>query len=115
GKWQTGWNAFFGYADGTDRQSRQKQVKPYEKADVSDDGYPDGLTAYRAVEKLKQLKEKNTSFFLGVGFFKPHLPFTAPARYWDLYDESQIPLTESADIPENVNPASLHESSEFNG
>src|SRR5690606_37484837 len=58
---------------------------------------------------------KNTSFFLGVGFFKPHLPFTAPARYWDLYDESQIPLTESADIPENVNPASLHESSEFNG
>lgn len=115
GKWQTGWNAFFGYADGTDRQSRQKQVKPYEKADVSDDGYPDGLTAYRAVEKLKQLKEKNTSFFLGVGFFKPHLPFTAPARYWDLYEESQIPLTESTDIPENVNPASLHESSEFNG
>lgn len=29
GKWGNGWNAFFGYADGSNRQSRKKQVKPY--------------------------------------------------------------------------------------
>ncbi len=52
---------------------------------------------------------------MGVGFFKPHLPFNAPKKYWDLYDESQISLTPSPDIPNNVNPASLHESGEFNG
>lgn len=115
GKWGTGWNAFFGYADGSNRQSRNKQVKPYEEGDVSDNGYPDGLTADLAVQKLKQLREKGQPFFLGVGFFKPHLPFNAPDKYWDLYNEEQLPLTLSPDVPENVNLASLHKSGEFNG
>jgi iduronate 2-sulfatase len=38
------------------------------------------------------------------------LPFNAPKKYWDLYDEAKIPLTPSPAIPEHVNPASLHES-----
>jgi arylsulfatase A-like enzyme len=115
GKWGTGWNAFFGYADGSNRQSRHKQVKPYEKGEVGDEGYPDGLTARLAVETLKRLERRHQPFVLGVGFFKPHLPFTAPAAYWDLYDEADIPLTPSPGIPENMHPASLHGSSEFNG
>jgi len=89
-------------------------VKPYENADVPDDGYPDGLSANLAVKKLNELAKKDKPFFLSVGFFKPHLPFTAPKKYWDLYDESKIPLTDSPDIPENVNNASLHASVEFN-
>ena len=115
GKWGTGWNAFFGYADGENRQSRKKQVKPYEMADVEDTGYPDGLIAEQALEKLDQLAKKDQPFFLAVGFFKPHLPFNAPKKYWDLYDESKIPLSPNPFIPENVNKASLHNSSEFNG
>ena len=114
GKWGTGHNAFFGYADGSNRQSRHKQVKPYESADVDDEGYPDGLSAKLAVTKLRELSRKKQPFFLGVGFFKPHLPFTAPKKYWDLYDEAKISLTPSPDIPENVNAASLHNSAEFN-
>ncbi len=114
GKWGTGHNAFFGYADGSNRQSRNKQVKPYESADVDDEGYPDGLSAKLAVTKLKELAEKKEPFFLAVGFFKPHLPFTAPKKYWDLYDESKISLTPSPDIPENVNAASLQNNGEFN-
>ena len=114
GKWQTGWNAFFAYADGSNRQSKKGEVKPYENADVPDDGYPDGLSANLAVKKLNELAKKDKPFFLSVGFFKPHLPFTAPKKYWDLYDESKIPLTDSPDIPENVNNASLHASVEFN-
>jgi arylsulfatase A-like enzyme len=119
GKWETGWNAFFGYADGSNRQSRNRQVKPYEKADVADEGYPDGLTANLALKKLREradaLKDDpDTPFFLGVGFFKPHLPFNSPSGYWDQYETDLIPLSESPGIPENVSPASLHQSGEFN-
>jgi arylsulfatase A-like enzyme len=114
GKWETGWNAFFGYANGENRQSLNKQVKPYESADVSDTSYPDGLSANLAIEKLKELKQNNKPFFLGVGFFKPHLPFTAPKHYWDLYNADDIPLSPNPDLPKNVNTASLHRSGEFN-
>lgn len=115
GKWGTGWNAFFAYADGSNREAAHKNVKPYECADVDDEGYPDGLTAKLAVEKLKTLAAKDEPFCLAVGFFKPHLPFTAPKKYWDLYDEDQISLSPIPFIPEGCNRISLHESAEFNG
>lgn len=114
GKWGTGWNAFFGYADGSNRQSRLKECKPYERAAVDDTGYPDGLTAELAVSKLRELRKKEQPFFLGVGFFKPHLPFTAPQKYWDLYDPHTIPVSPSGSLPENVHRQSLHQSGEFN-
>ena len=114
GKWETGWNAFFGYADGTNRQSREKQVRPYERGEVEDDGYPDGLTTNLALKKLEELSERDEPFFLGVGFFKPHLPFNAPAKYWDLYDTSHIKLAPYQDIPFLSHRASLHQSGEFN-
>jgi choline-sulfatase len=115
GKWGTGWNAFFGYADGENRQSMKNQVKPYEMADVPDSGYPDGLIAEQALEKIKELAKNEKPFFLSVGFFKPHLPFNAPKKYWDMYDENEIPLSPNPFIPENVNKESLHGSGEFNG
>lgn len=115
GKWGTGWNAFFGYSDGENRQSRNKQVKPYEMADVPDNGYPDGLIANQALEKIGELAKEDKPFFLGVGFFKPHLPFNAPKKYWDMYNEDEIPLSPNPFIPDNVNKASLHGSGEFNG
>lgn len=114
GKWRTGWNAFFGYADGSNRQSMQGNVTPYEKGNVNDEGYPDGLTTRCAVDKLKQLSDSGNPFFLGVGLFKPHLPFNAPKKYWDWYETSELPLTLSPDLPANVNPASFHNSGEFN-
>lgn len=121
GKWETGWNAFFGYADGSNRQSMNRQVKPYEGADVDDQGYPDGLTTQLAIIKLAELKHRTSNiehpepFFLAVGYFKPHLPFNAPKKYWDLYDESDIPLSPIPGIPTDINKASLHNSGELNG
>lgn len=115
GKWGTGWNAFFGYADGTNRQSMNRQVKPYEMGNVDDTGYPDGLTAELALKKLNEVAKKDQPFFLAVGFFKPHLPFNSPKKYWDLYNEDELPLSPNPYIPENVNKASLHNSGEFNG
>ena len=58
--------------------------------DVSDDAYNDGMVAKTAVERMKKLADSNQPFFLAVGFNKPHLPFNAPKKYWDLYDRSKI-------------------------
>lgn len=114
GKWGTGHNAFFGYADGTNRNTLKGQVKPYEAADVADEGYPDGLTAQLAVKKLHDLKQQDKPFFLAVGFFKPHLPFNAPKKYWDMYDESKIAVSPNPNLPQNASKASLQNSGEFN-
>ncbi len=114
GKWKTGHNAFFGYANGSSRTSLQRQVRPYEAEDVPDEGYVDGLTAKLAIEKLQELKKQNKPFLLAVGFFKPHLPFNAPKKYWDLYDESTIALTKAPGIPDNSSKASLQTMGEFN-
>ena len=113
GKWKTGWNAFFAYANGENRQSLKGQTKPYESANVPDEGYPDGLILNSAVEELKKLKAGQKPFFLGVGFFKPHLPFNAPKKYWDLYDRSSIPIAPDSLIPQNVHPKSVGKMGEF--
>ncbi len=64
----------------------------YEIADVPDDDYPDGKLANLALEALSELHGTGKPFFLAVGFFKPHLPFCAPKKYWDLYDRSAFSL-----------------------
>ena len=113
GKWETGWNAFFGYASGENRQGLKGQVKPYESADVDDEDYPDGLILKSALQELKKLKSKQNPFFLGVGFFKPHLPFNAPKKYWELYERSEIQVAPDPFVPENINPKSLGKMGEF--
>ena len=113
GPWGTGHHAFFGYADGSNRNTLNKQVLPYEAADVDDSGYPDGLTTNLALEKLDELNARNKPFLLAVGFFKPHLPFNAPKAYWDLYDREAIDASPQ-ELPANVHPVSLHSSGEFN-
>jgi len=83
-----------------------------ESAEVPDESYPDGMVAQKAILALKKLKDTDNPFFLGVGFYKPHLPFTAPKKYWDLYDPSTIPLTEITDLPQNASEYIFREWSE---
>lgn len=56
---------------------------------VPDEAYIDGRIANAAVNKLRELQE--TPFFLAVGFWKPHLPYNAPKKYWDLYERDNLP------------------------
>jgi iduronate 2-sulfatase len=63
-----------------------------ECADVTDEAYEDGQLSKLAVETLEQLQRSSQPFFLAVGFFKPHLPFNAPKKYWDLYDPTVFQL-----------------------
>ena len=118
GKWQHPWGAFFGYADGSIREwgygKNKSDTLPYERAEVDDNGYADGLIAQEAVKRLEQLATESEPFCLAVGFYKPHMPHNAPARYWDLYDPDEIPAPENNKPPKGVNPAySLHPSFEL--
>jgi len=63
-----------------------------EKADVADDAYVDGRIANEALKKLDLFAKEDKPFLLMVGFKKPHLPFVAPAKYWDMYKRKDIPL-----------------------
>jgi iduronate 2-sulfatase len=72
----------------------------YESADVPDNQYGDGLIAEEAIERLRAAKaRKDQPFFIAVGFLKPHLPFVAPKKYWDLYDRNAFKLAEPQTPP----------------
>ena len=115
GPWGGGFDTFFAYASGESRASLNFQVPPFECADVPDDGYPDGLNANLAVRKLNELSGKNQPFLLSVGFFKPHLPFNSPKKYWDLYKRESISLSPNPDVPIDTSLNLLHDSREFFG
>jgi arylsulfatase A-like enzyme len=74
----------------------------FEGADVPDDTFTDGANATLAVATLGQLAKKKEPFFLAVGFSKPHLPFVAPKKYWDLYDPAKIPLAPNKFRPKDA-------------
>jgi len=57
--------------------------------DVPDEAYLDGRTTNAAINRLRELQE--TPFFMAVGFWKPHLPYNPPKKYWDLYDRNNLP------------------------
>lgn len=91
GQWGTAWGAFFAYADGVTRVSGESPA--IESHDTTDEGYPDGLLADTAVAALTSLRDRGEPFFYAVGFYKPHLPFAAPQKYWDLYDPEQFDVS----------------------
>ena len=76
----------------------------WEKADVDDGAYADGRIAAEGIKRLQQYKEQDQPFFLALGFTKPHLPFCAPTKYWDLYDADELPLTQVAKPPAGAPP-----------
>jgi len=77
-----------------DGMPAQKNIRgpAFEAADVPDNTFQDGKVAELAVSTLQQMSQKKEPFFLAVGFVKPHLPFVAPKKYWDLYDPAKIQL-----------------------
>lgn len=90
------------------KNGNRKRGPAYESADVADEAYADGVLANRAIADLRRLKSKNHPFFLAVGFFKPHLPFIAPQKYWDLYDAESIQLPDNYHVPQDAPKEAIH-------
>ncbi len=87
-------------AENKDANDPWKKMSALERADVADSAYRDGQIAGAALDALERLKGQ--AFFLGVGFNKPHLPFAAPSRFWDLYDPNQFNLAPNHYLAEDA-------------
>ncbi|WP_299046152.1 sulfatase-like hydrolase/transferase [uncultured Polaribacter sp.] len=98
---QDKWTTYIGKKDNKYVLEENKGSRAvYEDADVDDDVYKDGTVARDAITTLNQIKEDN--FLMVLGFSKPHLPFNAPKKYWDLYDLNTI------EVPSRKRPTDIY-------
>lgn len=75
----------------------------WESPSVNDTAYADGRVARRAIERLRVMKQKpGQPFFMAVGFARPHMPFSVPQRYWDMYNPEELPLPQIEQAPEGA-------------
>ena len=93
--------------------SRRGMGPAFECADVPDSAYSDGMIADHAIQELNRLKDR--PFFLAAGFRKPHLPFNAPKKYWDLYSEADIALAKNPFAPAGAPKEALTNWGELRG
>ena len=86
-----------------------------ENVDVDDDEYFDGIQTTVAINKMKDMAKSEKPFFLAVGYYRPHLPFNVPKKYWDFYDRKEIPLAKNRSIPRNAPLMAVNSSREIRG
>jgi arylsulfatase A-like enzyme len=95
-------------------KKKEHRGPPTERFDAPDDAYPDGDCTNKAITYLEKFSaNKEQPFFLAVGFLKPHLPFNAPAKYWDLYNRDQIDLPDNYHAPKDAPAGAVHNSGEL--
>jgi len=100
-------------AEARSNGKKAKAGPSFQVSSKQDDELPDGATAAEAVKRLHELKSKSEPFFLAVGFLKPHLPFVAPKKYWDLYNPDQIPLPAIDHLPQGAPEFAGHTNGEL--
>ena len=86
-----------------------------EIVDGHDSLYYDGAQTLKAIERIEELSKKEEPFFFGIGYYRPHLPYNAPKRYWDLYDPTAIPMATNPFIPTNASAYSMNKNREIRG
>ncbi|MFO1447818.1 MAG: sulfatase [Opitutaceae bacterium] len=95
-----------GAGDGLDDWTEVNvRVLATEAPEVPDETLYDGQVAQRAVAAIRHFAEPSFGgrpFFLAVGFLRPHLPFVAPRKYWELYDPAKIEIAKNSLAPLGV-------------
>ncbi len=90
------------------------KIKPsVESAEVSDNAYNDGANVLQSQHILIALSKSNKPFFFAVGIAKPHLPFVAPKKYWDLYKRDEMPVAAYQEKSKNSVDIAYHNSGEI--
>lgn len=89
----------------------------FESPVANDEDYADGRVALETINRLKQaskrLKDSKQPFFIAAGFVRPHLPFSAPKKYWDLFDPNKLPMPKFLSIPKNASSIGLKRGGEI--
>ena len=85
-------------------QTRGQQQPGYGPSGLKDDQHRDGRNARKVVEWLDKKSYGDKPFFITVGIHKPHVPFIAPQKYFDLYPQQKLqfelsPKNDWDDIP----------------
>ena len=83
--------------------------------DLPDGAYFDGRIADLAVQAIRERKAADRPFFLAVGFWKPHLPFNAPKKYWDQYERDRVSMPANPEWPHAAPRIAWHNSRELLG
>jgi iduronate 2-sulfatase len=68
----------------------------FEAPAAADDDYADGRVAAETIKRLQNVKQP---FFIAAGFVRPHLPFCAPGKYWDMHDPAKLPMPAFEELP----------------
>jgi arylsulfatase A-like enzyme len=87
----------------------------WQAIDVPDDAYNDGANTKKGIEIMKQAYDSGNPFFFAMGYSKPHLPFVAPKKYWDLYKPEDIKLAEYQEKAVDASEEGWHSPWEING
>ena len=77
-------------------------------ADGTDAEQTDGLIAAEAIKLLEEKRDQ--PFFLGVGFFRPHTPYVAPKKYFELYPTDRITLPQHSPDDQTRTPGPAYAS-----
>jgi len=87
----------------------------WEMEDVHDSAYFDGAQTELAKRTLTRLSKNEKPFFMALGYFRPHLPFAVPKKYWDLYDRDSLPLASNPYLPKQSPIMSMNSMYELRG
>ena len=68
---------------------------------MEDEFYDDGKNTLEGIVTLRRMAKQAKPFMLAMGYWKPHLPWNAPKKYWDLYERQEIPLSPNPEHPQN--------------
>ena len=90
-----------------------KYKPPVSSSPAPDEAYADGAIAAQALRMIDDLSQNAKPFFLAVGFKRPHLPFSAPQKYWNFYKKERMPLAPFKAQAENTGKLAYHISGEL--
>lgn len=111
GPWQHPRGSMHGLANGEIRKNA-KDMDVFQSTAGADEIYPDGLIVDEALQQMDTLAaDSGKPFFLAVGIIRPHLPFGAPAKYMDAYENAVLPPIPHPQKPDGL--TTWHGSGEF--